>query len=283
MLKKIFNSKIFKGEFFNKKLILLIPFFVIAILLILLPIVLILVNSIAPRNNFDNWLLVKESNTWNIILRSLKLGFIASIICLFIGIIYAYWVSKSKNKFFKIYALTLIISPLAIFTIARIYSVKGLFLALFAGDPKSLNSEWFIVVGLVYLNLPLMIMPLYSVFKDMPKNIVEASNDLGYSNFKTFFKVIIPYATKAILSGIAMIFLASATTFVVARKLLPDGSQNQLIGELINEKINPGNPFDLSSGSALVIVVSAIFIGTYLLILIVPKVIYHFKKGAVYE
>ncbi|MFL1037980.1 ABC transporter permease subunit, partial [Mycoplasmopsis synoviae] len=97
--------------------------------------------------------------------------------------------------------------------------------------------------------LPLMIMPLYSVFKDMPKNIVEASNDLGYSNFKTIFKVIIPYATKAILSGIAMIFLASATTFVVARKLLPDGWQNQLIGELINEKINPGNAFDLSSGS----------------------------------
>ncbi|WP_334687615.1 hypothetical protein [Mycoplasmopsis felis] len=96
-------------------------------------------------------------------------------------------------------------------------------------------------------------------------------------------KVIIPYGTKAILSGLAMIFLASATTFVISSKLLVDGSQHQLIGDILNSKINPGNKYDLSSGSALVIVVSAIFIGVYSLFLLIPKLIFKLKKGANYE
>ncbi|SYV97731.1 polyamine (spermidine/putrescine) ABC transporter permease [Mycoplasmopsis edwardii] len=175
------------------------------------------------------------------------------------------------------------ISPLAIFTVARIYSIKGLALAIFATNPKSLNNELFIIFGLTYLNIPLMVMPLYTVFKDMPKNIIEASHDLGFGNVETIFKVVIPYGTKAILSGLGIIFLSSATTFIVSAKLLPDGSQNQLIGIVINSKINPGNKYDLSSGSMLVIVVSAIFIGIYSLLLIVPKIIFKLKKGAHYE
>lgn len=268
---------------FNRRLALAIPYFLIAILLIVLPIILIFTNAVVGHEEgFDNWILVKESNTWNIIGRSLKIGVISSFLCLIIALPYSYFISTSKSKIFRIYALSLIISPMAIFTIAKIYAIKGLFLAMVA-DPKSLNAEWFIILGLTFLNVPLMVMPLYTVFKDMPKNIVEASYDLGYNSFQTMYKVIIPYATKAILSGIGMIFLASATTFVISKKLLPDGSQKQLIGDLINSKINPGNKFDLSSGSALVVVVSAIFIGIYSLTLIAPKVIFFFKKGAHYE
>nr|WP_318033196.1 ABC transporter permease subunit [Mycoplasmopsis cynos] len=211
------------------------------------------------------------------------IGIVSALLCLLIGFPYAYFVSISKSKIFKIFALSLIISPLAIFTVARIYSIKGLALAVFASNPKSLNNELFIIFGLTYLNVPLMIMPLYTVFKDMPKNIIEASHDLGFNNVQTIFKVIIPYGTRAIISGLGIIFLSSATTFIVSAKLLPDGSQNQLIGTVINSKINPGNKYDLSTGSMLVIVVSAIFIGIYSLLLIVPKIIFKLKKGAYYE
>ncbi|WP_406613600.1 ABC transporter permease [Mycoplasma corogypsi] len=269
----------------SKKTLLLIPYFFISVLFIILPVVLIVVSafSLVGGENFDSSEIIKEFNTWSIIGRSLWIGIVSALLCLIIGFPYAYFISTSKSKVFQIYALSLIISPMAIFTIARIYSIKGLFLAIFATNPGSLNNEAFIILGLTYLNLPLMVMPLYSVFKDMPKNITEASNDLGYNDFQTIFKVIIPYGTKAILSGLGMIFLASATTFVISAKLLPDGSQNKLIGDLINSKINPGNKYDLSAGSVLVIVVSAIFVGIYSLILILPRVIFKFKKGAHYE
>ncbi|WP_025755520.1 ABC transporter permease [Mycoplasmopsis cricetuli] len=268
----------------SKKTFFLIPYLIIAIFLIVLPVILIFIKSLLSNGeDFDNWDLVKDFHTWRIIWRSVIVGIFASIICLIIGLPYAYFISTSKSKLFRTYSLSLVVSPLAIFTISRIYSLRSLFQFIFQSNINSLNSVWFIVVGLVYLNLPLMIMPLYSVFRDMPKNIVEASSDLGNNALKTFFRVIIPYGTKAILSGVALIFLASATTFVVSQKLLPNPSQHQLIGNIINDKINPGNPYNLSSGSALVIVVSAIFISIYAFALIVPKIIFYFKKGAHYE
>ncbi|WP_426461406.1 ABC transporter permease [Mycoplasma hafezii] len=278
------HSKIKKALNLNQKVALAIPYILVAIFLILLPIILIIVSAFSfSDKEFGSWQLVTSLNTWKIIWRSVYVGLISALMCLIIAFPYAYIISTSKSKIFRIYALSLIISPMAIFTIARIYSIKGLFLAIFATNPNALNSELFIIFGLTYLNLPLMVMPLYTVFKDMPKNIVEASNDLGYNNFQTIFKVILPYGTKAILSGLAMIFLASATTFVISAKLLPDGSQFQLIGDIINSKINPGNKYDLEAGSALVIVVSAIFIGIYSLFILIPKIIFKFKKGAHYE
>ncbi|UUD35879.1 ABC transporter permease [Mycoplasmopsis citelli] len=268
----------------SKKTSLLIPYFLVALLLIVLPMILILSKAFTSNGEgFDNWELVKSTHTWNIILRSLIVGILASIICLIIALPYSYFVATSNSTIFRIYALSLVVSPLAIFTIARIYALRSLFQLIFASDINSLNSIWFIVTGLVYLNLPLMIMPLYTVFKDMPRNIIEASSDLGNNAFRTFFRVIIPYGTKAILSGFALIFLASATTFVVSQKLLPNSSQLQLIGNQINEKINPGNAFNLSSGSALVIVVSGIFISIYAFVLIIPRIIFFIKKGATYE
>ncbi|QNM93821.1 ABC transporter permease [Mycoplasma sp. Pen4] len=275
-------SKIRQRINLDKKVSLLIPYLIIAILLIVLPVLLIVISAFAVKGvEFDPWSLVKSTNTWSIIGRSLWVGLVSSFLCLLIAFPYAYFISMSKSKVFRIYALSLIISPMAIFTIARIYSLKALFLTMFAA--KDLNNELFIIIGLTYLNLPLMVMPLYTVFKDMPKNIIEASNDLGYNNAQTIFKVIIPYGTKAILSGFAMIFLASATTFVVSTKLLPDASQNQLIGDVINSKINPGNKFDLSVGSSLVIVVSAIFISIYAFVLFIPRLIFKMKRGAHYE
>ncbi|WP_334687616.1 hypothetical protein [Mycoplasmopsis felis] len=47
------------------------------------------------------------------------------------------------------------------------YIQKYFALAIFSNDPKTLNSELFIIFGLTYLNLPLMILPLYTVFKDI--------------------------------------------------------------------------------------------------------------------
>ncbi|MFV8400866.1 ABC transporter permease [Mycoplasma sp. 005V] len=277
-------SKIKDRLTLNRKLYLAIPYILVAILLIILPLIMIIYSAFSVTgDNFNSWELVTSKNTWRIMGRSLWIGLVSAIFCLIIGFPYAYFISTSKSKVFRIYALSLILSPMAIFTIARVYSIKALFLAIFAADPKSLNNEMFIVFGLTYLNLPLMIMPLYTVFKDMPKNIVEASNDLGYNNVQTIFKVIIPYGTKAILSGLAMIFLASATTFIISAKLLPDGSQHQLIGDIINSKINPGNKFDLSAGSSLVIIVSLVFISIYALMLFIPKLIFKLKKGAHYE
>ncbi|WP_406617682.1 ABC transporter permease [Mycoplasmopsis lipophila] len=271
------NSKIKNKLGLNKRLLFLLPYALIAIFLIILPIILIIINALTPRGNFDSWQLIKQLTTWKIIWRSLKIGIISAIICLFIAFPYAYFISATKSKALKIYGLSFILTPMMIFTIAKIYAIRGFFLSVF--EEESLNAEWFMILALTYLNLPYMIMPLYSVFKDMPKNIIEASQDLGYNSFQTLFRVVLPYGFKAILSGFGLIFLASATTFVISSKLLPNGSQLQMIGEIINDYANPSNQYDLSLGSTLVLVVSIIFIGTYSAIIFLPKLIIKLIKN----
>lgn len=265
---------------FNKRLLLLLPYFLIAILLILVPIILIVVNAFTytAEPSFDSAELVKDIKTWTKIWRSTKMGFFSALLCFLIGFPYAYFVSQSESKILPIYAMSLILSPMMIFTIAKIYAVRGFALSLTPNE-NSLNAVWFLVIGLTYLNLPYMIMPLYSVFKDMPKNMIEASHDLGYDSFKTLFKIILPYSWKAILSGFAMIFLAGATGFIISDKLLPDGSQHQTIGSVVNKYTNPSNKYEVALGTTLALVVSALFIGIYGIINFIPKYIAQKKRG----
>ncbi|AIA29290.1 spermidine/putrescine ABC transporter permease [Mycoplasmopsis californica] len=265
------NSKIKSKLALNKRLILLLPYVLIAIFLIILPMILIVIQAFTKYDNFDNAQIIKERNTWVIIGRSLKIGVISAILCLIIGFPYAYLTATAKSKVLPIYAISLILSPMIIFTIAKIYAIRGFFLSIF--DEDALNAEWFMILALTYLNLPYMVMPLYSVFRDMPKNIIEASSDLGYNRIRTLFRVVIPYSFKAILSGFSLIFLASATTFVISDKLLPNPAQLQTVGSLINQYSDASNVYELSAGSTLVLVVSAIFIGSYLAINYVPKLI----------
>ncbi|WP_427867513.1 ABC transporter permease [Mycoplasmopsis arginini] len=262
----------------------LIPYIIFAILFIILPMVFVCIYAFKPlegQTKLENWEIAIKPSTWIIIGRSLLTGILAAFVALIIGFPYAYIVSRSKYKIIKILGLTLILSPLAIFTISKALAVRGLFSAIF--DENQLNNNFFIIFGMVYLYLPFMVLPLYQVLKDMPNNILEASEDLGYSKFQTVFKVIIPYSTKAILSGFGIVLMMSATSIIISDKLLPNGSQKQLIGNLINQFANTANPFDLANASTLVIITLSVLLSIYAIIYGIPYLIRKRRQGGNYE
>lgn len=262
---------------------LLIPYLVFSVIFIILPIFLILYYGFKPLDGqkvSETWEIVGKASTWRIMFRSLWTGLIAAIISFMIGFPYAYILSRSKSVV-KILGLSLILSPMVIFTISKALAVRGLFSAMF--DENKLNNSAFMIFGMVYLYLPFMVMPLYQILKDMPNNIIEASQDLGYSKFKTVLKVIIPYCYKGILSGFSIILMMSSTSIIIADKMLPNGSQNQLIGNLINQFANTSNPFDLATSSTLVIVTMLILMALYGLIYGIPYIISKKRQGGVYE
>lgn len=262
---------------------LIIPYLLFSLIFIILPMILIFIYAFKPINGqakFENWEIIGKSQTWKIMFRSIWTGLVAAFISFLIGFPYAYILSKSKT-FIKILGLSLILSPMAIFTISKALAVRGLFSAIF--DENGLNNYAFMIFGMVYLYLPFMVMPLYQILKDMPKNIIEASQDLGYSKFKTLIKVIIPYAYKGILSGFGIILMMSATSIIISDKMLPNGSQKQLIGNLINQFANTANPFDVSTASTLVIITMIILLSLYGLIYGIPYLISKHKQGGMYE
>lgn len=264
----------------NGRLTLLIPYVIIASLFIIAPLVFLVVKAATPiGNGVDNWEIVKEPNTWKIMGDSIWIGLAASGVTLVIGVPFAYVVATSKNKIFKNMSIALMVSPLFIFTIAKAFAVRSLLVAMF--DDVVMDNPIVMILGLAYLFIPFMIIPIYSVFVDMPTSLLEASNDLGYSGPKTLFKVVLPYGMKAIISGFAIVFMLAATNIVVSDKMLPKsyGRHHRLIGNLINEHAHPSNKFDIAAASTLALVTIAVISAIYAGIYVVPSLIRKVRGG----
>ena len=267
----------------NKRLTLLIPYFLLAAIFIIAPLILLIVKSASPVSDvvtgetLDNWSPIKDGETWKIMWRSIYSGIIAGIITMVIGIPFAYIVSRFNSKLYKTLAIALMISPLFVFTIAKALSLRGVLLSSF--DEPSLNSNFVSIIGMAYLYLPFMIIPVYSVFSTMPKSLLEASHDLGDHSFSTLIKVVLPYSLRGIVSGFAVVFMMSATSIVVSDKLLPSGFKQQTIGNLINQHSNLANPFDIAKASTISLITIFVMISVYGLIYFVPQLIVKLKGG----
>ncbi len=77
----------------------------------------------------------------------------------------------------------------------------------------------FVTIILAHISFctPYAIMIIYPRMQKMPKNLILASIDLGYTRFQTFFKVTVPYLMPAILSGAAIVFAMSFDDFIITK------------------------------------------------------------------
>ncbi len=262
----------------NKRGFLLAPYAIIALLLIVLPMIFILIRAIQPSApNFDNWQIIKLPTTWIIMGRSILVGLLSAIICLLIGFPYAYIVARTKSKSFQVLAISLIISPLFVFTIIKVLALKGVLIAMFSED--GLNNLSTLVFGLSYLNLPFMIIPLYSVLFNMPNSLLEASEDLGFNRFVTIFKIVIPYTLKAIAAGFALVFMLAATSIIVSQKLIPKSDSFKLIGNLLDNSRIQSKATDAAIASTIALITMAIMMVIYAILYTSPFLIRKLRGG----
>ena len=198
---------------------------------------------------------------WN----SVRIASITTFFCLILGYPLAYIISKKAPKTQTLLIL-LITIPMWINMLIRTYawvsllSDKGLinmFLANFGIGPiKMLETDFAVILGMVYNFIPFMIIQIYTVLSKMDHSLIEASYDLGANRFQTFRKVVFPLSLSGVISGITLVFLPSLSTFVIP-KLLGGGSYF-LIGNLIeNQFINIG---DFHFGSAISLIMAVLIL-----------------------
>ncbi|MGL5617941.1 MAG: ABC transporter permease [Metamycoplasmataceae bacterium] len=240
----------------NKQSFLFIPYTLFFVLFIFVPLLFIMITSflvpIGASPDYDNAELLKDFTFWVIFFRSLGIGIGSSLICLAIALPFVYIILSIKKKSVKMGVLSLMLAPLFIFTLVKVLALKGFFTYVF--DERALDGAGALIIGLVYLNLPFMVIPLYVVFSNMPKNIVDASEDLGYTKIHTFIKIVIPYGLKAICSGVTIVFLMGVLSVAVSDKLIINSEQNKLLGNIINDLANPSNGFDMQQASTVVMI-----------------------------
>jgi spermidine/putrescine transport system permease protein len=104
-----------------------------------------------------------------------------------------------------------------------------------------------VVIGLVYVHLPFMVLPLYSALDRMDRSLMEASLDLGAGHMRTIWSVVVPLAAPGIASGILITFIPALGAY-----LTPDllgGTDSQMIANVIERQFKRAN--DWPFGSAL--------------------------------
>ncbi|MDU4464460.1 spermidine/putrescine ABC transporter permease PotB [Haemophilus parahaemolyticus] len=197
---------------------------------------------------------------WN----SLYMAGIATFFCLIIGYPFAFITAKLPAKVRPI-LLFLVVLPFWTNSLIRIYGikiflgVKGLlneallWLGIINEPLRLLNSELAIIIGLVYILLPFMILPLYSSIEKIDNRLLEAAKDLGANAFQRFIRVTIPLTMPGIVSGCLLVLLPAMGMFYVADLL--GGGKTPLVGNIIKSLFLNTNQFALGSAVSIALTI----------------------------
>lgn len=144
---------------------------------------------------------------------TLKLAFWTTLILLIIGIPIGYYLAYTKYKinllFEAMVNLPLVIPPTVLgFYLLLILNPKGIIGSLWHklfGKSLVFHFEGIVVASVIYC-FPVMINPLVSGFRSVPKNLIEVSLTLGKSKLETLIRVILPNMKFSVLTGIVLTF-----------------------------------------------------------------------------
>jgi len=203
-----------------------------------------------------------------ILWRSIWLSIATTVLTLLIGFPTAYFIATREPGKREIWVLLLTIpfwSNLLIrtFAIQELLRGEGVFstilqwLGLADGPVQMLFTEGAILFGMVYVFLPLMVMPLYASMERIDFRIVEAGYDLYATRFRVLRRIIIPSVMPGIVAGCILVFIPSIGSYVVPRIL--GGGTTLMLGNLIELQFGQGRNWPL--GAALSITLLVLVVG----------------------
>lgn len=253
------------------------------IFFVLIPNLLVLITSFLTRDSsnlveftfsLDSYKRLIEPLYAQVLWNSLYMSGVATIICLVIGYPFAFIIAKMKPVFRPI-MLFLVILPFWTNSLIRIYGmkiflgVKGvlnntlLWLGIIDTPIRILNTEAAVIIGLVYILLPFMILPLYSSIEKLDYRLLEAAKDLGANAFQRFIKIILPLTMPGIIAGCLLVLLPAMGMFYVADLL--GGAKVLLVGNVIKSEflISRNWPFGSSISIALTILMALLLFVYY--------------------
>ena len=214
--------------------------------------------------------------------RSIWMAVLTTVLCLLISYPMAYYIAVVAPAKYKNLLLGLVVIPFWTSFLIRTYAwmlilrTEGLVntvlmnAGLIDHPLDLLYNEFSVMLGLVYGELPFMILPLYASLEKLDLTLLEAASDLGSHHMDTFWRVTMPLTMPGIVAGVVLVFIPSIGQFVVSDLL--GGAKSILAGNLIQNQfaIVNNKPF----GSAVAFELTAV-----VLVLLLAYAVYTKKKG----
>jgi spermidine/putrescine transport system permease protein len=208
--------------------------------------------------------------------RSLWMAVVTTVLCLAISYPAAYAIAVRAPRRWKDLLLGLVVVPFWTSFLIRTYAwmfilrSEGLLnqVLLAAGIIKQplevLYTPVAVMIGLVYGELPFMILPLYASLEKLDRSLLEAAADLGAGGAAVFRRVTVPLTLPGIVAGVVLVFIPSLGQFVVSDLL--GGAKTLLVGNLIqnqfavarNQPFGAALAFELTSAVLLLLLAYAL-------------------------
>ncbi|MDB5778937.1 MAG: binding-protein-dependent transport system inner rane component [Polaromonas sp.] len=211
-------------------------------------------------------------------LRSLWYALCTAVLCLAVGYPFAYFLARSPSSV-RPALLMMVMLPFWTSFLLRVYAWKGILadqgvlnralmaLGLTSEPIQLLYTDVSMLVGMTYVYLPFMVLPLYANLVKMDFRLLEAAHDLGASPFKAFWLVTVPLSRAGIIAGFMLVFIPCVGEFVIPSLL--GGPENLMIGRVVWDEMFTSNNWPRATALAVVM------IG----LIVVPLAIYYHYTG----
>ena len=213
------------------------------------------ISVFLERDIFDDTLSVADAHV-GILLRSVKLSLMTTLFTLILGFPTAYFIAtrEGKNREMWLFLITipfwtnLLIRTFAVLEIIRnggLINTILLKLGVIGAPVQMLFTDGAILAGMVYVYLPLMVLPLYASMERLDFRLLEAGYDLYATPNQVLRKIIIPLVKPGIIAGSILVFIPSLGAYVTPSVL--GGGKNLMLGNLIELQFGQGRNWPLGS------------------------------------
>lgn len=197
-----------------------------------------------------------------IFLHSLRIAAVTVVATLLICYPAAFCIGMMSERW-KNFCLFLIALPFFTSLIVRLFvwvlilrqtgPVNGVLmsLGLIERPLEMIYTEGAIVLGLVYIFVPFMFMPVYASVEKLDWSLVRASQDLGAGPVRTFLRVILPLTAPGIIGGSVIVFIPALGNFVVPAIL--GGAKVMMLGNLIEQQFLSARNWPFGSALAMLV------------------------------
>ncbi|MGQ3115129.1 MAG: ABC transporter permease [Hydrogenophaga sp.] len=196
-------------------------------------------------------------------LRSIWYALCTAILCLIIGYPFAYFIARSPASV-RPALLLMVMLPFWTSFLLRVYAWKGILadqgvlnrllmsIGLTSEPIPMLYTNVSMLIGMTYVYLPFMILPLYANLVKMDFRLLEAAYDLGTSPFKAFWLITVPLSKAGIVAGFMLVFIPCVGEFVIPSLL--GGPENLMIGRVVWDEMFTANDWPRATALAVVMI-----------------------------
>lgn len=242
-------------------------------LFVLFPNVLVILTSFLTRDpqstvslpvNADSYVRTLDVLYLKVLWDSLRMSLLAMLVCLLVGYPFAMCIASLPKRWQPV-ILFLVILPFWTNSLVRTYAIQFilgnqgiinkslLWIGLIDKPIQLLYTQFAVILGLSYILLPFMVLPLYSALEKLDVRLHHAARDLGATAWSRFLHITIPLTSPGIVAGCLMVLLPAMGMFYISDLL--GGAKNLLLGNVIKTQFLHTRDWPFGSAFSVILII----------------------------